>query len=388
MASPFSRTVRAAQGDESGVFVVWFGVMVLFSGLWLTWFFWARVALVESSQPMRVSVAQLRQERALTAQFPQSAAEHMRLGQRARLRLAGPSDFQTRVLPVVVTKFDNDSGIGPVQATFSLLNEPFTFADYAGALTGQIDVDVQTVSPARWLMHRVEPTSIPVVGYRVVREYPHDPNAFTQGLAYAAGVLYEGTGLQGRSSVRKVDLATGQVQQMTALPTPYFGEGITIFGDSVVQLTWRSHVGFVYDKESLTLQRDFAYPTEGWGITHDGERLIVSDGTDTLYFWDANTFAEIGRVQVTAMGQPVSNLNELEYVNGLVYANIWQTDRIALIDPVTGQVTAWLDLTGLLTPTEQSQPADVLNGIAYDAVNQRLFVTGKLWPKLFEIDIQ
>ncbi len=346
--------MRAVQAHESRVSVVWLGVAALLIGLWLAWFFWAKIALVESSLPVRISVAQLRQERVLTVQFPQSAAARIRLGQRARLRLAGPNAFQTLSLPVVVTKVDDSRSIGPAQATLSLLNKPFTLATDASVVTGRVDIDVQQVSPAQWLMHRPETATIPVYGYRVIHEYPHDSDAFTEGLVFVDGVLYEGTGLQGRSSVRKVDLITGEVRQMTMLPDAYFGEGITVFGDRVIQLTWQSHVGFVYDKARLTRQRKFTYPTEGWGITHDGDHLIMSDGTDMLYFWDAETFAEIGRVQVTAAGQPVPKINELEYVNGLVYANIWPTDRIALIDPITGHVTAWLDLTGLLMNGSES----------------------------------
>jgi glutamine cyclotransferase len=184
-----------------------------------------------------------------------------------------------------------------------------------------------------------------------------------------------------------VDLTTGDILQRRPLAARFFGEGITALGEHIVQLTWRSHVGFVYDRRNFILLRQFTYDTEGWGITHDGSRLIMSDGTSNLYFLDHNTFQEINRVGVHDHTGPVHRLNELEYVQGQVYANIWQTDRIARIDPQTGRVTAWIDLTGLLPLEDRLQGADVLNGIAYDAERNRLFVTGKLWPKLFEIKI-
>jgi len=233
----------------------------------------------------------------------------------------------------------------------------------------------------------VRASQVPVYGYRVINTYPHDRTAFTQGLVYENGLLYEGTGRRGQSTLRKVELKTGQVLQPLDLPPELFGEGIVIFGEQIVQLTWQSRLGFVYDKTSFERLREFVYPTEGWGITHDGQQLIMSDGTATLYFWDPDTLAEIGRVAVTDNGQPVVRLNELEYVRGEVFANIWQTDFIARIDPRTGFVTGWIDLTGLLDPEDRLEPVDVLNGIAYDPGRDRLFVTGKLWPKLFEIEL-
>jgi glutamine cyclotransferase len=237
------------------------------------------------------------------------------------------------------------------------------------------------------VVHATEDGATPTYTYRVLNIYPHDRGAFTQGLVYEQGDLYEGTGLRGRSSLRRVELETGDVLQFYALPGQYFGEGITIFGAEIIQLTWQSRVGFVYDKDSFALIRTFNYPTEGWGITHNGQELIMSDGTPTLYFLDPKTFEEVGRVEVYDVHGPVTRLNELEYIQGQVYAHIWQTDLVARIDPGTGQVTAWVDLAGLLAPEDYEQPVDVLNGIAYDAAQDRLFVTGKLWPKLFEIDL-
>jgi glutamine cyclotransferase len=187
--------------------------------------------------------------------------------------------------------------------------------------------------------------------------------------------------------LRRVDLESGEVLQLYSLPPEYFGEGITVWGDRIIQLTWKSGQGFVYDRESFELLDTFQYATEGWGITHDGTELIMSDGTRVLYFWDPETLAEVGSVEVYANGIPVTRLNELEYVQGMVLANVYQTDLIAVIDPHTGQVTAWIDLRGLLVREDLTEPVDVLNGIAYDAGSERLFVTGKLWPKVFEIEL-
>jgi glutamine cyclotransferase len=254
--------------------------------------------------------------------------------------------------------------------------------------------------------------AIPVYTYTVVNTYPHDPEAFTQGLIWADGLLYEGTGLRGRSSLRKVALETGEVVQLYELPPQYFGEGITIFGDRIYQLTWQSRVGFVYGKDTFALLQEFQYPTEGWGLTHDGGRLIMSDGTATLYYLNPETLAGIGQLEVkvgtdsltrfsppdrcfpfgrrnvvSVYGEPAIGLNELEYIQGEIYGNIWQSNCIARIDARTGQVSGWIELGGLLGLEDYSQPVDVLNGIAYDADDDRLFVTGKLWPKLFEIEI-
>lgn len=223
----------------------------------------------------------------------------------------------------------------------------------------------------------------PVQGYKVAKAYPHDPEAFTQGLFFHDGYLYEGTGLRGRSSIRKVELETGKVVQAVQLPDEFFGEGITIWGDRLIGITWQEQTAFVLDLKTFKLWRKFNYAGEGWGITHNGRELIMSDGTPDLRFLDPLTFKEVRRVRVTAEGRPVAMINELEWVDGEVYANIWQTDRIARINPKTGVVTGWIDLTGLLSPRTGSD--DVLNGIAYDGKGKRLFVTGKLWPKLFEI---
>lgn len=223
-------------------------------------------------------------------------------------------------------------------------------------------------------------------GYRVVNTYPHDPQAFTQGLVYRDGFLYESTGLNNQSSLRRVRLETGEVIQRRQVDAQHFAEGLADWGGKLIQLTWQSNVGFVYDLVTFNPERTFPYAGEGWGLTHDDKRLIMSDGSSSLRFLDPTTLAETGRLTVTDRGLPVENLNELEMVRGEIYANIWQTDRIARIAPASGRVTGWIDLSGLLPPADQAH-VDVLNGIAYDVEHDRLFVTGKLWPKLFEITL-
>jgi glutamine cyclotransferase len=221
--------------------------------------------------------------------------------------------------------------------------------------------------------------------FKVIHTYPHDPKAFTQGLIYLDGHLYESTGLNGRSSLRMVDLSTGQVLQKYDLPAEYFGEGLTDWGSTLIQLTWQSHKAFVYDRFSFNLLRTFTSEGEGWGLTRDRTQLILSDGTSDLRFLDPKTFRETRRIHVTESGNPINNLNELEYIHGEIYANIWGSNTIVRISPRTGKVLSRIDLTGIIDKHELTQSNAVLNGIAYDAAGDRLFVTGKLWPKVFEI---
>jgi len=226
-----------------------------------------------------------------------------------------------------------------------------------------------------------------VYGYKIVNTYPHDRKAYTQGLVFDDGLLYEGTGLYKHSTLRTVELETGKILQIHKLTDQFFGEGMTIYGNKIIQLTWRAKVGFVYDKDTFELLQRFNYPTEGWGITHDGKRLIMSDGTSTLYFLNPETFGRIGQIEVTGEEGTVIGLNELEYIKGQIYANVYRSDRIAIIAPDTGRVTGWIELAGLLSQKERGGKVKVPNGIAYDARNDRLFVTGKLWSKLFEIEL-
>jgi glutamine cyclotransferase len=233
-----------------------------------------------------------------------------------------------------------------------------------------------------------QPLSQHIDGYRVVRVYPHDSNAFTQGLIFADGHLYESTGLNGKSSIRMVDLPTGRVLRKYDLPPEYFGEGLTEWRNTLIQLTWKTHRGFVYDRSSFSLLRTFQYQGEGWGLTHDRNQLIMSDGTSYLHFLSPRTFKEIKWIHVTdETNHPVENLNELEYVHGEIYANIWQSDEIVRISPITGRAVGWIDLGGIIDSRAIQNSDAVLNGIAYDSIGRRLFVTGKQWPQLFEIKI-
>ena len=223
--------------------------------------------------------------------------------------------------------------------------------------------------------------------YRIIDSFPHDPEAFTQGLDYHEGYFYESTGLNGKSSVRKVEPETGKVVKKVDLPAALFGEGLTLWKNRIVQLTWQSRIGFVYDLETFRKIGEFTYPTEGWGITQDGTSLIMSDGSDVLHFLDPDSYVETRRVEVRERGVPVTHLNELEYVKGEVLANVWQTDTIVRIDPRTGEVSGRVDLSGLRMALGPVRNIDVLNGIAYDSRGDRLFVTGKLWPRIFQIEL-
>jgi glutamine cyclotransferase len=232
------------------------------------------------------------------------------------------------------------------------------------------------------------PPRVDKYSYDIINIYPHDPAAFTQGLLYHDGVLYESTGLNGQSSLRKVEIQTGRVLNRIDVPAQYFAEGLAMFGGQLFQLTWQTQIGFVYDPGSLQMVKSFNYIGEGWGLTNDGQSLIMSNGTNLISYLDPRTF-EVRRVlAVNDESRPIANINELEYVKGQIFANIWQTERIARIDPQSGRLTGWIYLTGLLPAEDKIRPVDVLNGIAYDEANDRLFVTGKLWPKLFEIKLK
>lgn len=223
----------------------------------------------------------------------------------------------------------------------------------------------------------------------IVAEYPHDPEAYTQGLFFKDGAIYESTGLTGKSSLRKARLETGEILQRTELPADVFGEGVAPFGDRIFGLTWRSETGFVFDLKTFKTKRRFSYSGEGWGLTSDGKRLIMSDGTDEIRFLKPSTLAETGRIKVTRAGKPLRNINELEWVDGEIYANIWLTDFVVRIDPSTGNVTGVIDLRPLRAALRDGPPnMEVANGIAWDARGRRLFVTGKNWPKLFEIRLK
>lgn len=261
--------------------------------------------------------------------------------------------------------------------------KPATAFPLTSAPSTEVPVAAPTTEPQS---STPSPASPVVYDYTIVNIFPHDRNAFTQGLVYLDGVLYEGTGLYGRSSLRRVELESGQVLQQHDLDEMYFGEGIAVIDDKIFQLTWQNGVGFIYDRESFEELGQFSYTTEGWGLAYDGEHLIMSDGTPTLYFLDPGTMQETRRISVTVEGEALPRLNELEYVDGKILANVWQTDFFVRIDPTTGIVDGVYDFTGLLTQAPPFEGAyDVLNGIAYDEANDRLFITGKLWPYLFEV---
>lgn len=228
----------------------------------------------------------------------------------------------------------------------------------------------------------------PVYSYETVNTWPHDPGAFTQGLQFYNGELYESTGLNGRSSLRRVELKTGKVLQKIDIENQYFAEGMTILGDKIYQLTYQTHIGFIYDLKSFAKLGSWHYEGEGWGLTTDGRELIMTNGSNKINFLDPNTLSITRTLEVFDEGMPVENLNELEYIKGEIYANIWYTDSVIRIDPATGKVNGWINLSGLLMPQERTEKVDVLNGIAYDEKGDRIFVTGKLWPKLFEIKIK
>lgn len=229
----------------------------------------------------------------------------------------------------------------------------------------------------------------PVLGYKIVATFPHDTTAFTQGLVFADGQLYESTGLQGESTLRRVDIATGKTLQRLDVPAEFFAEGLALVGDELLQLTWQHQLGFVYDRKTFTQKRTFRYNTEGWGLAYDGtSRLVMSDGTDTLSFLDPKTLAVTRTLRVQDAGRPVSNLNELEWIEGEIWANVWMTDRIARISPNTGEVNAWVDLASLWPVAGRPSPSEqVLNGIAYDKATRRIFITGKKWPRLYQITV-
>ena len=234
----------------------------------------------------------------------------------------------------------------------------------------------------------VSQQQLPVYGYELVNAWPHDREAFTQGLVLHEGKFLESTGQYGESTLRRVEMETGRVLQSVDVAPQYFAEGMTLLGGKIYQLTWQNQMGFVYDPATFERTGTFRYDGEGWGLTNDGESLILSDGTNQLRFLDPQTFAVRRTISVFDRGRQLRDINELEYVKGEIYANVWHTDRIARIDPQTGRLNGWIDLTGLLPPPDRGNAEAVLNGIAYDEHGDRLFVTGKLWPKLFEIKIK
>jgi len=294
-----------------------------------------------------------------------------------------PNNFTGPALPATTTV--------PSTATV-IMTEPVTAAV---TTTGTTSVTATGTTSATTPISATANSTITLVsvqkgpkqyGFNVLATYPHDPTAYTEGLQYIDGELFESTGLYGNSTLRRVALESGKVEQQINLEDQYFGEGIYVLDDHIYQLTWQSHIAFLYDRKSFDTLDTYSYPTEGWALTYDGKDLLMSDGSSIIYRRDPQTFEERGRIEVHDGTDPVMLLNELEYINGSIWANVWQTNDIVIIDPTNGLVTGRIDLTGLL-PKEQAANAEVLNGIAYDEKNDRIFVTGKFWPSLFQIEL-
>lgn len=253
--------------------------------------------------------------------------------------------------------------------------------------SGSQSAPVRTV-PEKPVPEATSPASAKQVLYDVVNSYPHDSRAFLQGLVWHDGGFYESTGQYGRSTLRRVEFPSGKVVKSISLDSSIFAEGLALVGDRLVQLTWQAQRGFVYDRETFKLIREFTYKTEGWGLAYDGKNLILSDGSDSLTYLDSETFEPVRKLAVKWNGRPVTEINELEFIEGEIWANVWHRDQIIRIDPSTGNVTSYLDMKGILPPDERRDPEAVLNGIAYDSVEKRVFVSGKLWPKIFEIKLK
>jgi glutamine cyclotransferase len=258
----------------------------------------------------------------------------------------------------------------------------------ADAPTTQPPAAALNTPPANAPAPAPSPVEVPVYTYEVVESYPHDPKAYTQGLVFHDGTLYESTGQYGESTLRKVELKKGKVKKKIEVPGQYFAEGMTILSGKIYQLTWQQGKCFIYDLKDFKLESEFTYEGEGWGLTTDGRQLILSDGTNQLRFIDPATFRVTRTVSVMDNGQPLVDMNELEYIRGEIYANVWKTDRIARLDPQTGRILSWVDLTGLRPEETLRNVENVLNGIAYDEEHDRLYVTGKRWPKIFEIKLK
>ena len=290
-----------------------------------------------------------------------------------------------KVVPDSIILFVNYQKIGKMNGlSYNLNTSGLKLGSLNIRATGWKDSLCQSVSISINLKSNVAPKNF---SYKVIKTYNHDPEAYTQGLFYKDGFLYEGTGRNGYSSIRKVELETGKILQSVNLDDKHFGEGITLFNNKIYQLTWTSGVGFEYDFNTFKQLRTFSFTTQGWGLTTNGKDLIMSDGSNVIHYMEPDNFGELRRIEVCDDKGPVDQLNELEYINGEIYANVYQTDKVVIIDPETGMVKANIDFKGLLKDTDRTNEVDVLNGIAWDEVSKRLFVTGKLWPKLYQVEL-
>jgi glutaminyl-peptide cyclotransferase len=291
-----------------------------------------------------------------------------------------------KVVPDSIILFANDKRVGRIlELKHTLKTDGLGLGNLTIRATAYKEGLHQTASVSVKMKSNIAPKKY---SYRVIKSFAHDPDAYTQGLFYKDGVLYEGTGQKGSSSIRKVELETGKVLQSVNLDSKYFGEGIVLFNNKIYQLTWTSQVGFVYDFTSFGQISTFTYPTQGWGLTTNGKELIMSDGSNTIHFMDPDNFTEVRHIEVYDNNDAVDALNELEYIDGDIYANVYQTDRIVIINPETGMVKGTIDFAGLLKNSDRTSDVDVLNGIAWDGAGKRLFVTGKLWPKLYQVELE
>ncbi len=287
--------------------------------------------------------------------------------------------------PDSVILYINNNKVDNLQEySYSILTKGYPLGTVRINATAWKNGQRQTASTSVFLKSNIAPKKY---SYRVIKTFNHDPKAYTQGLFFHNGFLYEGTGQNGSSSLRKVELETGKVIQSNNLEQDYFGEGITLFGDKIYQLTWTSGIGFVYDAETFKRLHTFNYTTQGWGLTTNGNELVMSDGSNTLYFMEPNDFSEVKKVEVFDNYGPQKMLNELEYINGKIWANVYTTNRVVIIDPQSGAVVSEIDFTGILKNSDKTGNEDVLNGIAYDPTSKRIFVTGKNWPKLYQVEI-
>lgn len=290
-----------------------------------------------------------------------------------------------KIIPDSVIIFCNSSKLGRlVGLEYTLKTNELSLGTQTFRATAYKDGLHQTASVSIKLKSNIKPKQYT---YRVIKTYPHDPDAYTQGLFYKDGFLYEGTGQKGASTVRKVELETGKVLQSINIEDKHFGEGITLFNDKIYQLTWTSQIGFVYDFSTFKQIRSFSYSTQGWGLTNDDKELIMSDGSNIIHFMEPDNFAELHRIEVYNDKEAVEELNELELINGDIFANVYQTDLVVIIDPKTGGVKGVIDFKGLLKSSDRTGSEDVLNGVAWDEAGKRLFVTGKLWPKLYQVQL-
>jgi len=408
MAIPFSQTLESRRPDFFRLFMSGILLTAPLVLLWAWWLFSVPIPVYKTSLQAHVTGnsrtkikfsdkkgeairAQKFITRQITARFSEKSIQYLKRNQQGYFFPEQTTGRRGGGIPVTVVKVLDKSSSKAGQVILRAEHPLDRSATFADGTNGTVRIAVDYLAPVR-ILTRPPSDTLPdaplVLFVAVVNRYPHDRKAFTQGLAWDRGTVYEGTGLYGRSSLRRVDLESGRVKQQREYNRQIFAEGVTVFQDTVFQLTWKNNLVFQYSKNDLSQINSWKYPRQGWGLTHDGRSLIASDGTADLFFLDPKTLNLQRRITVHDDQGEVTRLNELEYIKGLIYANVWETERIAVISPETGTVTAWLDLSPLCKQIRaEDKQADVLNGIMYDPAADRLFVTGKLWPALFEIRV-